>query len=478
MTSASPSSPPTSRSSRSSWPGPSRKRGFESLFVPEHTHIPVTRIGPPYPAASRCPRSTFRDPRPVRRARRDRRGHDRPRRRHGHLPRRPARPDRPRQAGRLARHDLERAVRLRQSATAGNVDERTTRRGVRRTVARSCASACWRWSRSGRTRWRRSPGRTCSSPIPMPWPKTVQQPAAAGARRRCPPVRSCSATSPSTPTGGSRSAGVASPRTCRSCRRRSRRPGAIRSRCASPCSAPRPTRASSSTTARWASSASCCGSRRRRPTRVLPILGQVRRSFVRMRFGVCVPQSGRFLDAAVQRRLATEIESIGFDSLWVSDHVIVPVGEGYTRGDARAAGAAGVAGGGDVDDHARHLGAGDPIPRPRLHREVPVVGRRALGRTARARRRRRLARGRVRRAVGRRTPSAARRPTSTSASSANLGRRRRRPSTGAGSTTRTCACSRRRTARAWGRSRSSSAATPRRRCAAPVSWAMAGTRST
>lgn len=48
-----------------------------------------------------------------------------------------------------------------------------------------------------------------------------------------------------------------------------------------------------------------------------------------MRFGVCVPQSGRFLDAAVQRRLATAIESMGHDSLWVSDHVIVPVGEGY-----------------------------------------------------------------------------------------------------------------------------------------------------
>ena len=48
-----------------------------------------------------------------------------------------------------------------------------------------------------------------------------------------------------------------------------------------------------------------------------------------MRFGVCVPLSGRFLDAAVQARLAEEIEGLGYDSLWVSDHIIVPVGEGY-----------------------------------------------------------------------------------------------------------------------------------------------------
>lgn len=48
-----------------------------------------------------------------------------------------------------------------------------------------------------------------------------------------------------------------------------------------------------------------------------------------MRFGVCLPQSGRYLDTAVQQRLATELEAMGYDSLWVSDHVIVPVGESY-----------------------------------------------------------------------------------------------------------------------------------------------------
>src|SRR3712207_1903969 len=48
-----------------------------------------------------------------------------------------------------------------------------------------------------------------------------------------------------------------------------------------------------------------------------------------MRFGVAIPQAGPFLDAAVQRQLAVGIEDLGFDSLWVSDHVIVPEGERY-----------------------------------------------------------------------------------------------------------------------------------------------------
>jgi probable F420-dependent oxidoreductase len=48
-----------------------------------------------------------------------------------------------------------------------------------------------------------------------------------------------------------------------------------------------------------------------------------------MRFGVAIPQSGPFVDPDVQRRLATEIEAMGYDSIWVSDHVIVPAGEGY-----------------------------------------------------------------------------------------------------------------------------------------------------
>lgn len=48
-----------------------------------------------------------------------------------------------------------------------------------------------------------------------------------------------------------------------------------------------------------------------------------------MRYGVCIPQAGPYLGADVQQRLATEIEALGYHSLWVSDHIIVPQGEGY-----------------------------------------------------------------------------------------------------------------------------------------------------
>lgn len=48
-----------------------------------------------------------------------------------------------------------------------------------------------------------------------------------------------------------------------------------------------------------------------------------------MRYGVAIPQAGPFVDPEVQARLAREIEDLGFDSLWVSDHVIVPAGERY-----------------------------------------------------------------------------------------------------------------------------------------------------
>ena len=48
-----------------------------------------------------------------------------------------------------------------------------------------------------------------------------------------------------------------------------------------------------------------------------------------MRYGVCIPQAGRFLDPDVVRRVAGEVESLGYDTLWVSDHIIVPVGESY-----------------------------------------------------------------------------------------------------------------------------------------------------
>jgi len=48
-----------------------------------------------------------------------------------------------------------------------------------------------------------------------------------------------------------------------------------------------------------------------------------------MRFGVAVPQALAFVEAAAQQQLATRVEDLGFDSLWVSDHIVVPEGSSY-----------------------------------------------------------------------------------------------------------------------------------------------------
>ena len=53
-TSASPCSRPTTRSRRTSWRRRPRTRGFESLWLPEHTHIPASRKTP-YPAGTPLP---------------------------------------------------------------------------------------------------------------------------------------------------------------------------------------------------------------------------------------------------------------------------------------------------------------------------------------------------------------------------------------------------------------------------------------
>jgi probable F420-dependent oxidoreductase len=48
-----------------------------------------------------------------------------------------------------------------------------------------------------------------------------------------------------------------------------------------------------------------------------------------VRFGVAIPQAFAFREPDAQQQLATRIEELGFDSLWVSDHIIVPEGSSY-----------------------------------------------------------------------------------------------------------------------------------------------------
>ncbi|MEX2081657.1 MAG: TIGR03619 family F420-dependent LLM class oxidoreductase, partial [Dehalococcoidia bacterium] len=48
-----------------------------------------------------------------------------------------------------------------------------------------------------------------------------------------------------------------------------------------------------------------------------------------MRYGVAIPQSGPFATPDALRAMARAAEDIGFDSIWVSDHIIVPEGSSY-----------------------------------------------------------------------------------------------------------------------------------------------------
>jgi probable F420-dependent oxidoreductase len=48
-----------------------------------------------------------------------------------------------------------------------------------------------------------------------------------------------------------------------------------------------------------------------------------------MRYGVAIPHANRFASGPALDRMAAIVEDLGFDSLWTSDHIIVPEGSGY-----------------------------------------------------------------------------------------------------------------------------------------------------
>ena len=48
-----------------------------------------------------------------------------------------------------------------------------------------------------------------------------------------------------------------------------------------------------------------------------------------MRYGVAIPHANAFATPDALRSMARAVEDLGFDSLWVSDHIIVPEGSGY-----------------------------------------------------------------------------------------------------------------------------------------------------
>ncbi len=48
-----------------------------------------------------------------------------------------------------------------------------------------------------------------------------------------------------------------------------------------------------------------------------------------MKYGVAIPQANQFATPEAIKAVARAVEDLGFDSLWVSDHVIVPEGSSY-----------------------------------------------------------------------------------------------------------------------------------------------------
>ncbi|MCK9518835.1 MAG: LLM class F420-dependent oxidoreductase [Dehalococcoidia bacterium] len=48
-----------------------------------------------------------------------------------------------------------------------------------------------------------------------------------------------------------------------------------------------------------------------------------------MRYGVAIPQANQFATPEALRAVARAVEDLGYDSLWVSDHIIVPEGSSY-----------------------------------------------------------------------------------------------------------------------------------------------------
>lgn len=48
-----------------------------------------------------------------------------------------------------------------------------------------------------------------------------------------------------------------------------------------------------------------------------------------MRYGIAIPHANRFADHEAIRTIVRAAEELGFDSIWVSDHIIVPEGSTY-----------------------------------------------------------------------------------------------------------------------------------------------------
>ena len=237
--------------------GPVEELGFDSLWVPEHTHLPVREDAPPRSskacastttnaASTPSSRSRPRPPPPPAHRARDR-----------HPACRPARPHRAGQAGRHPRSPLRRAghlgVGLRLEPRRGRRPWSRLRPAPRRRPrARAAMEAIWSHEQA------EFHGEFVDFEPTWSWPKPVQQPRVRTLIGGGAPTRSLPP-SPTGPTDGSRSAAVGWARPAPPARpgeAAGRDPDALTW---SP-SAPSPTRASWSTTPGSGSARWCCAS--------------------------------------------------------------------------------------------------------------------------------------------------------------------------------------------------------------------------
>ena len=119
------------------------ERGFESLWFPEHTHIPASRRSP-WPGGGRPAQEYWHTLRPVRRADGGGGGDQTPEARHGHLPRVERDPiSPPRRSPRLDQL-VGRPLALRHRRRLERRGDGEPRDAPSRRAGGSCASACSR----------------------------------------------------------------------------------------------------------------------------------------------------------------------------------------------------------------------------------------------------------------------------------------------------------------------------------------------
>ena len=242
---------------RTAWRAELEDRGFESLWVTEHTHIPTSRRTP-WPGGPRAARGVPPHARPVRRPDGGGDGHRAAQARHRHLARRPARPDRARQDGRLARPPLRTGGCCSASASAGTRTRWSTTASTRSGAAPWPASTSSRCASCGRRTRPRSTASTSASRRRGAGPSRSADPH--------PPILMGGAGGPVTfrhvveycdgwmPIHGRREHRR---QARRAARRPPTRPGGTWPRSSSACSAARPTARSSTTTPSSASPAAC-----------------------------------------------------------------------------------------------------------------------------------------------------------------------------------------------------------------------------